>query len=61
LVLVASDAALPADVLTRRAVADPMPGRVVHGGELTRFISGARPVTDADAAPSPAPPADAFA
>jgi spermidine synthase len=61
LVLVASDAALPADVLTRRAAADPMPGRVVHGAELTRFASGARPVSDADAVPSPAPPADAFA
>lgn len=61
LVLVASDAALPAEGLTRRAAADPMPGRVLHGPELVRFASGARPVIDADAAPSPAPPADAFA
>jgi spermidine synthase len=61
LVLAASDTALPADGLRRRAAADPMPGRVLHGPELTRFASGARPVTDADAAPSPAPPLDAFA
>lgn len=61
LVLVASDTELPADALTRRAAADPMPGRVLSGAELTRFAAGARPVTDETAGPSPAPPADAFA
>jgi spermidine synthase len=61
LVLAASAGPLPADVLTRRAAADPMPGRVLHGDELARFASGAKPVTDADARPSPAPPPGAFA
>jgi spermidine synthase len=56
LVLVASPGPLPLDVLTRLAAADPMPGRVLHGGELTRFAAGAKPVTDANARPSPAPP-----
>jgi spermidine synthase len=61
LVLVASLGALPVDVLSRRAAADPMPGRMLHGDDLTRFTAGAKPVTDADARPSPAPPAGAFA
>src|SRR5579863_6424179 len=61
LVLVASPEPLPAGVLTRLTAADPMPGRVLYGEELTRFTGGAKPVGDADAHPSPAPPADAFA
>jgi spermidine synthase len=61
LVLVASPEPLPTDALTRLTAADPMPGRVLHGAELTRFTGGAKPVSDADAHPSPEPPADAFA
>jgi spermidine synthase len=61
LVLVASPGPLPTDRLTRLAAADPMPARVLHGGDLTRFAAGAKPVTDANATPSPVPPADAFA
>jgi spermidine synthase len=61
LVLAASDRELPVDRLTRLAASDPMPGRVLHGGELTRFTAGAKPVTDANATPSPAAPPDAFA
>lgn len=61
LVLAASTDPLPAGALTRRAAADPMPGRVLYGDELTRFAAGAKPVTDADARPSPAPPSGAFA
>jgi spermidine synthase len=61
LVLAASDQELPVDRLTRLAAADPMPGRVLHGAELTRFTAGAKPVTDANATPSPAAPPDAFA
>ncbi len=38
-----------------------MPARVVHGGDLVRFAGGAKPVTDATATPSPAPPPGAFA
>ena len=61
LVLIASPGPIPADRLTRLAAGDPMPGRVLHGEDLTRFAAGAKPVTDANASPSPAPPADAFA
>jgi hypothetical protein len=61
LVLAASDRELPVDRLTRLAASDPMPGRVLHGHELTRFAAGAKPVTDANATPSPAAPPDAFA
>jgi spermidine synthase len=61
LVLVASEEPLPAEALTRLTAADPMPGRVLSGAELTRFTGGAKPVSDADARPSPVPPADAFA
>ena len=61
LVLAASPAPLPVSALTRRAASDPMPGRVLHGEALTRFVAGAKPVGDAEALPSPAPPTDAFA
>jgi spermidine synthase len=61
LVLAASPAPLPVEALTRRAAGDPMPGRLVHGGDLTRFTAGAKPVTDATAAPSPVAPPGAFA
>lgn len=61
LVLAASGRELPTGTLTRRAAADPMPGRVLHGPALTRFAAGAKPVTDATATPSPAAPPGAFA
>ena len=61
LVLAAGAGPLPVDTLTRRAAGDPMPGRVLHGRDLTRFTAGARPVTDATATPSPAAPPGAFA
>ena len=61
LVLAASPGELPTGTLTRRAASDPMPGRVVHGQDLVRFASGAKPVTDATARSSPAPPPGAFA
>jgi spermidine synthase len=61
LVLAASADPLPVDALTRLVAADPMPGRVLHGDELTRFAAGAKPVTDANASPSPAPPPEVFA
>jgi hypothetical protein len=60
LVLVASPGPLPVTALTRLAASDPMPARVLHGQDLARFASGAKPVSDADARPSPVPPADAF-
>ena len=61
LVLVASPDPLPWDALTRLVAADPMPARVRHGQDLTRFAAGAKPVTDAVASPSPMPPAEVFA
>ncbi len=60
LVAVASDAPLPVALLSRRCAADPMPGRVMDGAELARFAKGAAPVRDAEAQPSPEPPAGVF-
>jgi spermidine synthase len=60
LVLAASRRELPVDRLARLAAADPMPGRVLHGDDLIRFAAGAKPVTDAAARPSPAPPPGLF-
>jgi hypothetical protein len=61
LVLAGSRRKLPAAELARRAAACPFPARLLHAGELARFAAGARPVTDAVAQPSPAPPADLLA
>ncbi len=58
--LVASGVPLPAAELTRRVAGDPHPGRVLHGREAIEFAGGARPVTDAVATASPAPPPGAF-
>jgi spermidine synthase len=60
LVAVASDRPLPVAALTRRCAGDPMPARVVEGPDLDRFTGSARPVTDADAVPSPEPPPGVF-
>jgi spermidine synthase len=61
LVLAATHGELPLAELTRRAAGDPFPGRLVHGADLGRFAAGAKPVTDARAQPSPAPPPGVFA
>jgi spermidine synthase len=61
LVAVASDAELPIAALTRRCAGDPMPSRVVDGESLRTFIGRLGPVTDAEAQPSPEPPAGVFA
>ena len=61
LVAVASDAELPLAGLTRACARDPMPSRVVDGEDLERFMGKALPVTDAEAQPSPEPPAGVFA
>jgi SAM-dependent methyltransferase len=61
LVAVASAVDLPVAALTRRCAADPMPARVVDGGDLDRFTGDAAPVHDADAVDSPPPPAGVFA
>ncbi|GAB4080649.1 methyltransferase domain-containing protein [Modestobacter muralis] len=59
-VAVGSDAELPIAGLTRRCAGDPMPARVVSGADLDGFVGQAAPVTDADAQPSPQPPAGVF-
>ena len=61
LVLAAAQDELPLAGLARRAAGDPFPGRLVHGADLDRFAAGAKPVTDANAQPSPVPPPDVFA
>ncbi|MEV7523787.1 fused MFS/spermidine synthase [Streptomyces sp. NPDC091371] len=59
-VLLASDAPLEVGVLARLCAGDAFPARVEFGDGLARFVRGARPVADADAAASPAPPEGAF-
>ncbi|MFD3541047.1 spermidine synthase [Streptomyces sp. NPDC058662] len=59
-VLLASDAGLPLDALSRRCAGDAFPARVERGPALARLLRGARPVSDADAVPSPQPPDGAF-
>ena len=60
LVLAASAAELPVAGLARRTASDPFPGRVVEGADLDRFAAGAKPVSDAQAAPPPVPPPHLF-
>jgi predicted O-methyltransferase YrrM len=60
LMLAASRRQLPVDTLTRLAASDPMPGRLLRDDDLVRFAAGAKPVTDADARPSPAAPPGLF-
>ncbi len=60
LVLAASRAELPVAGLARRTASDPFPGRVSGGADRVRFAAGARPVVDAEAEASPAPPLDLF-
>ncbi len=47
---------LPLRRLVTAASRDPFPNRVVHGAALDRFLAGTRPVHDATAKDSPAPP-----
>jgi spermidine synthase len=61
LVVAAADHELPVAGLIRRAAADPFPARLVEGAALDRFVAGSRPITDAHAGPSPAPPPEVFA
>jgi spermidine synthase len=60
LVLAAAHHGLPVAELTRRTAGDPFPARLVDGDDLGRFAAGARPITDARAQPSPAPPPGIF-
>ena len=55
LVIAASAEPLPMGWLPRLMAAGPHPAKVAHGRELDELVRGARPVTDADATPSPRP------
>ncbi|MEU6507443.1 fused MFS/spermidine synthase [Streptomyces sp. NPDC046942] len=59
-VLAASHRPLDIAALARRCAADAFPARVEHGAAVREFIDGARAVEEADAVPSPEPPAGAF-
>ncbi|MFI7009304.1 spermidine synthase [Streptomyces sp. NPDC050145] len=59
-VLIASQEEIDVAELARRTARDAFPARVEHGPGLRRFIGDARPVTDADAVPSPLPPGGSF-
>ncbi|MFF9624086.1 spermidine synthase [Streptomyces griseosporeus] len=59
-VLVAAHRPVGTADLARLTAADAFPARVEHGPALRRFTGDARPVTDADAVPSPEPPDGAF-
>ena len=55
-VVAVAGAALPdLESIGRALRRDPLPGKVVAGAELRRFLGGALPARDADATPSPAP------
>ena len=60
LVLAASDAPLPVDVLTRTAARAAGRARIVSGEDLSAFTGGAAPVTDATARSAPRPPPELF-
>ena len=60
LVLAAARHDLPLTGLARRVASDPFPGRLVHSRDLDRFAAGAKPITDARAEPSLAPPPGIF-
>jgi len=53
LVIGASPATRPLDALARRAAGAVFPCTVLADDELTRWVGGARPFTDANALPSP--------
>jgi spermidine synthase len=59
-IVAASRRELPVQALSRRAAADPFPGRVVDGVELEMFTGGAEVVLDATAEKSPMPPPKVF-
>ncbi|MEU3625303.1 spermidine synthase-like protein [Amycolatopsis coloradensis] len=60
IVVAASRVELPVADLTRRAASSAYPARCVAGEDLRELQGKARPVTDADALPSPVPPKDVF-
>ncbi len=61
LVLVAARRPLAEAELRRRCAGDPVPARVLAGGQLRDWVGGTRPVRDGDEVVSPEPPPDVFA
>ena len=61
LVVLGSDGELPVAALTRLLAGDPFPASVLDDEQAARFAGQHRPLTDADAESSPAPPPEAFA
>ena len=61
-VLLASSAGIDRglDWLPRLLAGGPHPARMLVGRELDEWVRGARPVTDAEAQPSPVPPSEVF-
>lgn len=59
-VLLASPGEPELDWLPRLLAGGPHPARMLVGRELKEWLRGARPVADADAEPSPEPPAEVF-
>lgn len=59
-VLLASAHELEMEWLPRLLASGPHPARMLVTRELTEWIRDAAPVTDAEATPSPAPPAEVF-
>ncbi len=60
LVAAARRGTLPVADLATAGARDSFPARLVHGADLDRLVSGARPVTDVTATESPAPPYNLF-
>ncbi|MED7930270.1 fused MFS/spermidine synthase [Nonomuraea sp. LP-02] len=60
LIVAASRAELPVDLLTRRAAGGLTQARCVHGEALTNFIAGAPPIRDGDHVLTPVPPPAVF-
>ena len=56
LVLAASREPLPLAEVVRNVAKTAFPSRVHHGAELSRLLGSAQPFSEADAAPTPAPP-----
>ncbi|MFG1614415.1 spermidine synthase [Nonomuraea wenchangensis] len=60
LIVAASRAELPLDLLTRRAAGGLTQARCVHGEALTNFVAGAAPIRDGDHVLAPVPPPAVF-
>lgn len=60
-VLLATASAEDFDWLPRLLAGGPHPARMLAGAEFAEWLKGARPVTDAEAVPSPKPPPEVFA